>query len=153
MRRLSAWGVAAAMLVACSGNGPREASLAEQEVAARVSAGELLFSSYCAACHGASGRGDGPAAPSFRVPPADLTQIAVRHGGFDAAEVAAYIDGRTEIAAHGRREMPVWGRRYDDRNNQILTDETLLSPGMIFNIVDYLRTLQMDESGRNAAGD
>ena len=92
-------------------------------------------------------------AESLRARPADLTRIALRRGGFDAAEVAAYIDGRTEISAHGLREMPVWGRRFDDRNSAILSDETLLSPGMIFNIVDYLRTLQVDESSREAPGE
>ena len=35
--------------------------------------GETLFSSNCAACHGAEGRGDGPLASTLPVPPADLT--------------------------------------------------------------------------------
>jgi cytochrome c553 len=30
----------------------------------------------CASCHGTTGRGDGPAAKSLRVPPADLTKLA-----------------------------------------------------------------------------
>jgi mono/diheme cytochrome c family protein len=35
--------------------------------------GAGLYSSHCASCHGTSGRGDGPAAKSLRIPPADLT--------------------------------------------------------------------------------
>ncbi|MBV9654514.1 MAG: CopD family protein [Acetobacteraceae bacterium] len=35
--------------------------------------GEALYGSNCASCHGADGRGDGPAAPGLAVPPADLT--------------------------------------------------------------------------------
>ena len=154
MRVSSKWAVAAAWMVACSWNEPFEpaTSLAEREVEARVSAGQVLFESYCAACHGPSARGDGPVAASLQVRPADLTRISLRNGHFDAAEVAAYIDGRNEVPAHGLREMPVWGRRFDDRNTQILSDETLLSPGMIFNIVDYLRTRQIDEAGAGSPG-
>ena len=75
--------------------------------------------------------------------PFDLTRIAQRRGGrFEGGEIAAYIDGRTEIIAHGDRDMPIWGRIYDDRNAALLTDETRLSPGMIFNIVEYLRSIQ-----------
>jgi putative copper export protein/mono/diheme cytochrome c family protein len=35
--------------------------------------GATLFAVNCAVCHGAAGRGDGPAAKSLPVPPADLT--------------------------------------------------------------------------------
>ena len=35
----------------------------------------------CSACHGVDGHGHGPAASAFQPPPADLTQIAQRHGG------------------------------------------------------------------------
>ena len=35
--------------------------------------GGSLFTSNCVACHGAQGRGDGPAAKSLPLPPADLT--------------------------------------------------------------------------------
>lgn len=34
--------------------------------------GARLFAAHCATCHGAAGRGDGPAAASFRAPPTDL---------------------------------------------------------------------------------
>jgi hypothetical protein len=67
----------------------------------------------------------------------------VRAGGtFEAAKVAGFIDGRTRVDAHGEREMPVWGRLYDDRNENLMSDETLLSPGMIFEIVEYLGSIQ-----------
>jgi mono/diheme cytochrome c family protein len=116
---------------------------AQEEEAARVASGQRLFSAYCSSCHGPRAVGNGPVAASLRTPPADLTRIAARAGGsFDAAKVAAFIDGRMRIEAHGEREMPVWGRLYDDRNENIMGDETLLSPGMIFNIVEYLRTIQ-----------
>ena len=116
---------------------------AQEEEAARVASGQRLFAAYCTSCHGPGALGNGPVAASLKTKPADLTHIAARAGGtFDAAKVAAFIDGRTRIEAHGEREMPVWGRLYDDRNENMMSDETLLSPGMIFNIVEYLRTIQ-----------
>ena len=36
-------------------------------------AGEALFETNCASCHGASGRGDGPAATGLNPPPSDLS--------------------------------------------------------------------------------
>jgi hypothetical protein len=40
----------------------------------------------------------------------NLRTLAKRNGGvFPAEAVAAYIDGRKQVAAHGDRVMPVWG--------------------------------------------
>lgn len=72
--------------------------------------GRDLFMRYCASCHGAEATGDGPVASSLTTPPADLTTLAQRAGGrFDGSDVMSTIDGRRNIAAHGDREMPVWG--------------------------------------------
>jgi hypothetical protein len=60
---------------------------------------------------------------------------------FRADDVAAYVDGRTYVEAHGSREMPVWGRAMDDRN-QALDQEFKLTPAWIAQIVAYLETLQ-----------
>jgi putative copper resistance protein D len=38
-----------------------------------IASGQTLFAAHCAACHGPSGKGDGPAAAGLKVPPADLT--------------------------------------------------------------------------------
>ena len=105
--------------------------------------GAAWFGAYCASCHGSAARGDGPAAAALDPRPADLTAIARRNGGtFDPERVAAYIDGRTAIESHGSSAMPVWGRPMDDRNEQIASTETLLTPPTIQQIVVYLRTLQ-----------
>jgi len=127
--------------LACTGDANERA---RDEERARIQAGADLFVSYCGSCHGRDARGAGPVASALSVPPADLTRIAARRGGrFEASEVAAYIDGRTDVTAHGRREMPVWGRRFDERNENLMSDETLLSPGMIFAITAYLRSVQV----------
>jgi mono/diheme cytochrome c family protein len=120
--------------------GDREKSSAP--LASSVAQGREWFESYCADCHGVGGKGDGPRAAGLAQPPGDLTEIAGGNGGlYIPGAVAEYVDGRRVITAHGTRDMPVWGRRLDDRNDN-LTEETRLTQDMIGAIVAYLRTLQ-----------
>ena len=78
--------------------------------AVTVENGGQLFRSYCASCHGAGGKGDGPLAANLRVAPSDLTRLAKRnHGKFDADKVRRAIDGRGPKEIHGGSDMPVWG--------------------------------------------
>ena len=71
--------------------------------------GSRLFRTYCASCHGTTGRGDGPMALQLRRMPPDLTQFTKRNGGvFPSELVYRIVDGR-EVMSHGDREMPVWG--------------------------------------------
>jgi hypothetical protein len=104
--------------------------------------GEALYRRYCASCHGVAGKGDGPLVASLRRPPADLTTLALRTGGhFDEAEVMAMIDGRRAVAAHGPREMPVWGVVFSEElKDQPYTEYTGLRQAQI--LAEYLHTLQ-----------
>jgi hypothetical protein len=71
------------------------------------------FEIACMPCHGSEGRGDGPLARTLKVAPADLTLIAKSNQGkFPTKKVSELIDGRATVAAHGARDMPVWGDRY-----------------------------------------
>lgn len=71
--------------------------------------GAALFRAYCATCHGTAGRGDGVMAGQLRRMPPDLSTFATRNGGvFPAERLRQVIDG-TGVAAHGSRDMPVWG--------------------------------------------
>jgi mono/diheme cytochrome c family protein len=99
----------------------------------------------CMSCHGVDGRGDGPRAKSLKTAPADLTKIAKSNGGaFPAKKVTEVIDGRATVAAHGQREMPVWGDRYrmridvSERNSRI----ERRAHAHISALVEYLRTIQ-----------
>jgi hypothetical protein len=58
------------------------------------------------------GQGDGPAASAFKRDPTDITTLARICGAFPLREVMNAIDGRRFVAAHGSREMPVWGERF-----------------------------------------
>ena len=74
------------------------------------SSGPDMFKAYCASCHGQDGKGDGPAAPALKTPPANLTQLAAKNSGtFPELQVAQTIKGDWMTAAHGSKEMPVWG--------------------------------------------
>jgi mono/diheme cytochrome c family protein len=69
-----------------------------------------MYKSYCAACHGVDGRGNGPAVPALKVAPPDLTTLAKRNNGkYPSDHVAAILEGKVTLAAHGSKEMPVWG--------------------------------------------
>jgi mono/diheme cytochrome c family protein len=94
-------------------------------------AGKAAYLSSCAACHGADGKGDGILSSVLKVPPADLTTLARRNNGeFPITAVNEIIDGRTFIAAHGNREMPIWGFDAMMRNRIVL-------------IIDYLNRIQV----------
>ena len=72
--------------------------------------GDALFAKHCATCHGANGEGDGPVADVMKVAVPNLRTLAKRNGGtFPRDSVGAYIDGRSQVASHGDRLMPVWG--------------------------------------------
>lgn len=103
-------------------------------------AGRNLYVQHCAACHGPYGRGDGAVAAVLTTKPTDLTTIAERRRGFRDGEIAAYIDGRTSVAAHGTREMPVWGERLSADMPLETGDE--VARGQISLIVEYLKTIQ-----------
>lgn len=107
-----------------------------------ASEGETLFARYCAACHGLAARGDGPAASVLATPPANLTGIAARRGGvFPAADIAAIIDGRFELPAHGSREMPIWGRRLGEPIAEGAESDEV-ARGRIDLLVEYLQSIQ-----------
>ena len=104
--------------------------------------GQQYFQQYCSACHGLDGHGNGPVASALKTPPADLTRIAQRRGGqFPEADIAAIIDGRTSIEAHGSREMPVWGQRFSDQfGGGAVGDEAVR--GHLLVLIDYLKSIQ-----------
>jgi mono/diheme cytochrome c family protein len=108
--------------------------------AVTVESGSALFRSYCASCHGAEAKGDGPLAANLRVAPADLTRIAKRnHGKFDAEKVHRAIDGRSPKEIHGGSDMPVWGdafKRAGEGYSEAKVKERIDA------LVDHIATLQ-----------
>ena len=108
-----------------------------------ASIGSEYYVQYCASCHGMGGRGDGPVASSLNKRPSDLTTIAQRRDGdFPEAEIAAYIDGRFELDAHGTRDMPIWGRRFGGERIAEGVDPEEIVRGRLQILVEYLKSIQ-----------
>ncbi len=100
--------------------------------------GAVLFRTFCAGCHGPSGRGDGAMAIHLRRPPPDLTRFAARNGGvFPSERVSQIIAGRGP-AAHGDRDMPVWGYLFTYANGGSPDPAT----ARIRALVEYLAAIQ-----------
>lgn len=85
-----------------------------QDLPENARIGEAEFGNSCASCHGRDAKGAGFLTRLFRgINPGDLTQLAANNGGeFPSDRAFEVIDGRAEVAAHGERDMPVWGDRY-----------------------------------------
>lgn len=110
-----------------------------------VEAGRAAFDANCAICHGADGRGSGPAAARLSRPPPDLTTLAARNGGvFDAARVMSVIDGyfRRDDTTH---PMPEFGASLAEED-MVLVDlgDGVLTPApeTLAALAAYLRSIQ-----------
>ena len=104
------------------------------------SSGKEMYTAYCASCHGADGKGDGPAAAALKMPPANLTTLAARNGGiFPTAHVAADLQGGTMTPAHGNKAMPVWGPIFMAMGGQSAAEMQL----RIRNLTNYLESIQV----------
>ena len=101
--------------------------------------GHRYFVRYCSACHGAEGRGDGPAASALQSPPADLTRIAQRRGAFPVAEIITYIDGRAGCCAWPW-DMPIWGERFGEIVGHDMLGEAVIRHLQV--LIAYLQAIQ-----------
>ena len=105
--------------------------------------GVELYQEHCASCHGEHAHGDGPVAPSLRVAVPDLTKISARQGGtFPVDRVRSVIDGRTPLAPHGTRNMPVWGWAFRASTTNTGPQAEYRTQALIGLLVDYLRSIQ-----------
>jgi len=115
--------------------------------------GDELFERFCASCHGASARGNGPVAATLSTAVPDLTAIADRYGEFPVGLIREVVDGRgVEVRAHGTRDMPVWGYEFWVEEGGDVVAQTAVRDA-IDKLVEFLRSLQRDSTairgGRN----
>ena len=83
-----------------------------------IAAGKKVFAANCLACHGAAGRGDGPAANALTPKPRDLSDPAIQ----------SQTDGSMFWKlTEGKKPMPSF--------------EKLISENDRWNVINYVRTL------------
>ena len=109
--------------------------------------GEREYREHCAACHGLEGRGDGPIGQFLKTPAPNLALISVRNGGkYPVQKVYEIIEGSAVVAAHGSRDMPLWGDRYRRSAAPITPDQASIGNEIaqyrILSLVYFLGTLQ-----------
>ena len=100
--------------------------------------GKEMFATYCAVCHGVDGRGAGPAAAALKNRPTDLTQLAAKKGGkYPGFLVTETLSGKA-IAAHGSKEMPVWG----DLFRALESGDNSFIQLRLVNLTSYVESIQ-----------
>ena len=102
--------------------------------------GRQMYMSYCASCHGADGRGDGPLAPYLKIQAADLTQLSNNnHGRYPSTYVLSVLQSGTSTPGHGTAAMPVWGSLFAEMDGG---QRSLTKALRISNLSGYLETIQ-----------
>ena len=108
--------------------------------------GRTDFVTYCAACHGVEGRGDGTIAEFLTITATDLTQLSKKNAGvFPRERATNVIDGRAEVKVHGPRDMPVWGDWFEFEEGSSIAGkgaEEKVVQARINALVDYIETIQ-----------
>jgi mono/diheme cytochrome c family protein len=121
-----------------------------------VDAGKAEFQSSCSSCHGADARGNGPVSSQLKTSPSDLTVLARNNNGvFPTDAVYETIYGAKIVAAHGTREMPIWGYQFIPMANYPHTidpsywkmfgpepSSEIVVRARIFAVIDYLKQIQ-----------
>lgn len=83
-----------------------------------IEAGKKLYNQYCSMCHGATGKGDGPAAAALKPKPADFS---------DPKMMAHETDGSLFYKiSKGRGPMPGWEKSINEKDR--------------WNLVNFIRT-------------
>lgn len=92
--------------------------------AEKLAQGKAIWQRNCVACHGETGKGDGPLAATLPARPPDFTDLWHMAREYSAVFFKTVTEGDTE---HG---MPSW--------------EKLLTEEQRWNVVDYIRTFSYD---------
>jgi cytochrome c oxidase cbb3-type subunit 3 len=101
------------------------AAFALPAVAADLDAAKKDFVRFCAKCHGAGGKGDGPQADALDPKPRDLTNCAQMKAVTDDTLFTAIKEGGAAVKLS--KDMPAWKDGMDD--------------GEIHDLVAYVRSL------------
>ena len=125
--------------------GVQAVSLAQ--TGARIDPGKREFEARCASCHGVSGKGNGTITDLLRRSPPDLTQLAKSNGGILPMERLYQSILGESVAAHGSRDMPVWGTVYRadaaGYYGEVPYDPEGYVRGRVLSLLEYISRLQV----------
>ncbi len=113
--------------------------------------GQFEYQNSCVACHGVSGKGDGPVTDFLSgatVP--DLTMLQSNNGGvFPVTAVYKTVEGSDVASAHGTRDMPIWGDQFrlrvmKGRDPQFSGSQSIedFAQVRILALIEYLASIQ-----------
>ena len=119
--------------------------------AQEITLGQFEYQNSCVACHGVSGKGDGPVTDFLSgatVP--DLTMLQSNNGGvFPVTAVFETIEGSDVASAHGTRDMPIWGDQFRQRvmrarDPQFSGSDSIddFAQARILALIEYLSSIQ-----------
>jgi high-affinity iron transporter len=106
---------------------------AQDSTSAQADPGKAVFESYCAACHGTAGKGDGPAGTGLQPPPRNFTTGGFKYGADLASVEHTISNGVTGTA------MPAWG--------------SILKPEEIEAAARYVMAFGAQKGGAASTGD
>lgn len=108
-----------------------------------ATSGAEMFKTYCAVCHGADAKGNGPAASALKVAPPNLTTLAKRYNGkFPDSYVVTVLQEGPAMASHGSKDMPIWGNLFGAIGGAMNTVDSPQVKLRISNLTHYLESLQ-----------
>jgi hypothetical protein len=101
--------------------------------------GREMYDHLCAACHGVTGKGDGPAAPALSNPVADLTQFGAETGSMYHAQLEAAISGKNRTVHKDVVGMPLWFREFQYvRRDKFGRPRTMYANLKIHSLAEYV---------------
>jgi len=120
---------------------------AQAQTGTRVDPGKREFEARCASCHGVTGKGNGAISDLLRRSPPDLTQLARNNAGILPMERLYQSILGDSVAAHGSRDMPVWGMVYRTDAAGYYGDVPYDAEGYVrtrvLSLLEYLSRLQV----------
>lgn len=148
-RKITGIALAASLLIAAgslvyAGQGAMGAQEKDQTPIKKVAmphskpdSGARMYKDYCAVCHGADGRGDGPAVEYLKAPPPSLRTLAKRNDGkYPDTRVVAVLQFSSSNKAHGTLDMPLWGHLFRQEGG------TGIAALRVSNLTKHVETLQ-----------
>ena len=108
----------------------------------QADSGAQMFKSYCASCHGVTGKGDGPAVEFLKTTPPNLRTMAQRnHGKYPATKVASMLHFGPGTQAHGALDMPTWGPLFRSLDSEPAS-HSRMAELRVYNLTGFIESIQ-----------